>query len=262
MHRRRGVALFLISTIVLAALLAGCAGISMLDSVESLMKEGQELYSAKKYDEAIGKFEQVLAKDKTQWMASLYLARCYIGKGSWPAAITNARQAFQLAPNSMDVVNALTESLFGGGVDALKQGKFSDAITYLVDYIRLKPTDPKGYLNAARAYLGNRNYGEALNTFLRGLGQGGGGEARQDLLHGLLDGGISALSGGDARSAIGFLQEYLKYDATNFQAYLNLGKAYWQSGNLLQSLSSFRRALELNPSSEEAQRFLQRTLPR
>ena len=260
MRQWRGAVLFWISTIVLAALLAGCAGISMFDSVESLMQEGRELFAAQKYDEAIGKFEQVIAKDKTQWLAYLYLARCYIGKGSWSAAITNARQAFQLAPNSMDVVNALAQSLFGGGVDALKQGKFSDAITYLVEYIRLKPADAAGYLNAGRAYLGNRGYADALNMLLRGLGLGGGAE-RQDLVQGLLDGGIASLSGGDARSAIRFLQEYLKFDAANFQAYLNLGKAYWQSGDLLQSLNTFRRALELNPGNEEVQRYL-RLLPR
>lgn len=43
----------------LAALtfLAGCAGFTMFDTVKSLMQQGRGLYFAKKYNEAIAKFE-------------------------------------------------------------------------------------------------------------------------------------------------------------------------------------------------------------
>ncbi|MFA5027824.1 MAG: tetratricopeptide repeat protein [Candidatus Methylomirabilota bacterium] len=242
--------------LLVAALVVGCAGMAAFDTVESLMREGQALYLEKKYDEAAVKFEQVLLKESTYWMAYLSIARCYIAKGDWLPAIANARKAFQLSPSGVDVVTVFGESLFGGGLDAFKKGQFSDAVQHFVEYIRVKPSDPKGYLSAGRAYLGNGAFGEALRSFMQGFGQAGGGEARQELIQGLLDGGLAALSNGSARDAIGFLQQYLQHDTANLSALLGLGKAYWQSGEMLQALGAFRRALELSPGNDEAQRLL------
>jgi tetratricopeptide (TPR) repeat protein len=244
--------------LLLMASLAGCAGLSIFETPESLMQEGRELYLAKRYDEAIMKFERVLELDSTRWLAYVYIARCYIGKLGWGPAVANARKAYQMAPAGEGVVPVLAEALFGGGLEALRQAKFSDAIGDFVDYIRLKPTDPQGYLNVGKAYLGTGAFGDALNAFVRGLAQGGDATARQDLLQGLLEGGTQALSRGNARSAIGFLTEYVRQDPRNLSAYLNLGKAYWQAGEVTQALSAFRRVLELSPGHEEALRFLQR----
>jgi len=91
---------------------------------------------------------------------------------------------------------------------------------------------------------------------MQGFGQAGGGESRQELIQGLLDGGLAALSQGKARDAIEFLQQYLQHDAANLSALLGLGKAYWQSGEMLQALGAYRRTLELNPGNNEAQRLL------
>ncbi len=242
--------------VLVAALVAGCAGMAAFDTVESLMREGQALYLEKKYDEAAVKFEQVLMKDSSYWMAYLSIARCYIAKGSWLPAIANARKAFQLSPSGTDVVSVFGEALLGGGLDAFKRGQFSDAIQNFVEYIRVKPSDPQGYLNAGKAYLGSGAFGDALRLFLQGLGQAGGGEARSELTQSLLDGGLAALSKGNAKDAIGFLQQYLQHDTANLSALLGLGKAYWQSGEMLQAIGTFRRALELSPGNDEALRLL------
>lgn len=253
-RHRRQVRVF---CLVLAALLAGCAGISeMFDTPDSLMREGRELYAAQRYDEAIGKFERVIEMDSGRWLAYVYIARCYIAKLGWLPAITNARKAYQLAPTGEDVVPVFAEALLGGGVAALRQGQFSDALGHLVEYIRLKPTDPQGYLNLGRAYLGTGNYGDALSAFVRGLSQAGDGGVRQELIQGLLDGGTQAFSRGDARGAIGLLGEYVRHDPGNLSAYLNLGKAYWQAGERSQALGAFGRVLELSPGHDEALQFL------
>jgi tetratricopeptide (TPR) repeat protein len=200
----------------------------------------------------------VIELDHTRWLAYVYIARCYIGKLNWFAAITNGRKAFQMAPGGEEVVPTFAEALFGGGVDALRNARFGDAIGHFVEYIRLKPADPHGYLNVGRAYLGAGNYADALQSFLRGLGQGGDGGVRSELIQGLLDGGTQALGRGDARGAIGFLNEYVRHDSTNLSAYLNLGKAYWQSGQRFQALDAFQRVLRLQPGHGEALDFLRR----
>ncbi|HSB68108.1 MAG TPA: tetratricopeptide repeat protein [Candidatus Methylomirabilis sp.] len=256
MSRRLHRQLIFASSLVILLALAGCAGITMFDTVESLMREGRDLYSAKQYDQAIAKFEQVITQDNTYWMAYLYIARSYIAKGNWLPAIANARKAFQLAPAGENVVPTFAEALYGGGVDALRQAHFSDAIGHFVEYIRVKPTDASGYLNLGKAYLGNGAYGDALNAFLRGLGQGGDAAVQRNLVQGLFDGGIQAFSRGDAQGAIGFLQEYVKHDPGNLNAYLNLGRAFWQAGESGHAVGAFRRVLELSPGNSEALRFL------
>lgn len=257
MSRRQRGRLMGVSCLVLVTLLAGCAGSSLFETPDSLMQEGKELYLAKRYDEAIAKFERVIEKDRLHWLAYVYLARSYIAKQSWLPAIANGRKALEISPGGEGVVPVFAEALFGGGLEALRQGKFSDAIGNFVEYIRLRPTDLHGYLNAGKAYLGAGNFGDALATFLRGLGQSGDAATRQELVQGLWDGGLQALSRGDARNAIGFLGEYVRQDPNNFSAYLNLGKAYWQAGERAQALSAFRRVLELSPGHGEALQFLQ-----
>jgi len=243
--------------LLVVASLAGCAGFSLFETPDSLMQQGRELYLARQYDEAIAKFERVLELDSTRWLAYVYIARCYIGKLGWGSAIVNARKAYQMAPAGEEVVPVFAEALFGGGMAALREAKFSEAIGHLVEYIRLKPTDPQGYLNVGKAYLGTGAFGDALAAFVRGLAQGGDPTVRQELIRALWDGGLQALTRGDPRSAIGFLSEYVRHDPRNFSAYLNLGKAYWQAGDRFQALSAFRRVLELSPGHGEALQFLQ-----
>lgn len=246
-----------VAWLALLTLLAGCAALGFEETPESLYQKGKELYQAGRYDEAIDKFEEAIRKDPKFLFAYVYLARAYIAKLAWGNAITNARKAFELAPQGEDVVPVFAEALFGGGVDALRRGQFTQAIGNFVEYIRLRPADPRGYLNVGRAYLGTGSYADALSSFVRGLAQGGDSAVRQDLLQGLLDGGTQALSRGEARSAIGFFSEYVRVDPRNFSAYLNLGKAYLQGGEVANGLSALRRALELSPGNAEALRLLQ-----
>src|SRR5439155_21443245 len=131
-----------------------------------------------------------------------------------------------------------------------------DAIGHFVEYVKLKPGEARGYLQLGRANLGSGAYGDALRAFVQGLGHSPDGAARQDLLQGLLDGGGQALQSGDARAAVGLLREYVSLEPRNVSAYLGLGKAYGQSGEMLNAVGAFQRALELNPEEPEALRFL------
>jgi tetratricopeptide (TPR) repeat protein len=242
--------------IAVGVTLAGCLTLSLADQIAALMREGQEAYTAKRYDDALGKYGQVVKLDAKHWPAYLGLARSSIGKGNWVDAIGSARQAYQLSPSSGEVTSALVESLFGGGIEALKANRFKDAIGYLGDYIKLQPNSTTAYLNIGKAFLGERQYAPALDAFVKGLGVAGGGAERGELVKGLFDGGSHAFAANDYRGAIGFFREYVKVDRSNWQGYLNLAKSYWNAGDRTDALDAFRQVLQLNPGNAEALRFM------
>ena len=245
----------LFTAVIAALLLAGCATL-VADSIESLLEQGIELFTARKYDKAIEKFLEVVRRDPTAWNAHLYLARSYIAKSSWTDAIASGRKALELAPDRGEVVPVLAEALLGAGNDALNRGQFGEAARHLSEYVKLRPTDFRGHLQLGRAFLGSGSYQDAARAFVRGLGQVSDASDRQQLLVGLLDGDRQALSSGDARGAITLLQQYVRYDHDNASAYVELGKAYWQTGSRGNALRAFQRGLQLNPNDPEAQQFL------
>jgi tetratricopeptide (TPR) repeat protein len=251
-HTRSSIACIL----AVVGLTAGCATLGFMESIDSLLRQGRELYEAKRYDEALAKFQEVIKREPSSWSAYLYSARAHIAKAAWSPAIESGRKAYDLAPAGQDVVPVLAEALAGGGRDALSRGQYAEAISRLGEYVRLRPADARGYLDLGRAYLGSGRYSDALGTVVRGLGQPGEATVRQGLTATLLDGGRQALAQGDLASGIGFLKEYVQRDPGQVSAYLDLGKAYWQSGQQGEALGAFRRALELQPGNQEALRFL------
>jgi tetratricopeptide (TPR) repeat protein len=152
--------------VILVSLLmvAGCAQL-MADSVEALLKQAIELFTARRYDEAISKLLEVVRRDPKSWNAYLYLARSYIAKSSWAEALTNGRKALELAPGSGDVVPVLAEALLGAGADALARRQFSEAIGHFGEYVKLRPSDAQGYRQLGKAYWQSGNVGNALDAF-------------------------------------------------------------------------------------------------
>ncbi len=211
----------LVALTVALLVFAGCAQL-MATSIEALIKQGLELLAAQKWDEAIGKFLEVVRRDPKYWEAYLHLARGYIGKGAWTDAIASGRKALELAPTTSDVIPALAQAVFGAGTDALARRQFSDAAGHFTEFLKLRPTDWQGYLQLGRAWLGAGNYADALAALAQGAGHATEGGAREQLA----------------------------------AAFADLGKAYWQSGQLGNALGAFQRVLELDPNHADALQFL------
>lgn len=253
--RRRAPAPALIALVLVA--LVGCATLGMVESIESLLAQGKELFQSGKYAEALTKFQAVIQRDPKQWEAYLYTARTYIAQKSWGPAIDNARKALGLAPSQADVVPVLAQALLDGGRDSLQRGQYAEAATRLRDYVGLRPTDGRAYVDLARAHLSAGSWSDALGAVRQGLGQGGAdASTRGDLLAALRDGARQAMAQGDLKGGIGFLEEYVQRDPREVSALVDLGKAYWQSGQQGESLAAFRRVLEVSPGQADALRYL------
>lgn len=243
--------------LLVSTLLAACAGLTLQSEIDGLMKEGQQLYTEKKYDQATDKFLTVIGKDPTYWQAYLWAARAFIARGNWNDAIANGKKAFELAPDKKQAIPVFAEALFGGGSDALKNGRYAESVRHFAEFLKLEPGNTRAWLNVGKAYLGQNDFRQALGAFAQGLAAAGGAE-RAELVRELLNGGSQAFSSGKYRESIDLLKEYLKYDQKNLQAYLGLAKAYWESGNRGDALEAFGKVLQLDPRHEEALRFMLR----
>src|SRR5262249_10108699 len=153
-----------------------------------LLKQIKELLTARRWDEALTKVAEVIRREPTQWRAYLYGAQAYIGKADWGQALGSARKAFELAPREGEALTTFGEALWGAGADALQRRAFGDAIGHFVEYVKLRPTDTRGYLAAGRAHLVVGNWGEALRMLTGGLAYADA-DTKSQLAQALLDGG-------------------------------------------------------------------------
>jgi tetratricopeptide (TPR) repeat protein len=223
---------------------------------ETLFGAGRDALQRGAFADAVGHFVEYVKLRPTDVAGYLHAGRAYLGARDWNSALDNLRKAYQLAPTDGSVVATLTESLFGAGRDALQRGAFADAVDHFVEYVKLRPADAAGYLNAGRAYIGNRSWLDAGRVLVDGVGRAADPAVRREFGSTLLDGGRQALNSGDPKGAIAMLREYVKLEPADVNAYLNLGKAYVNSGDNLEALGAFRKVLELAPQNEEARRFL------
>ena len=242
----------LIAAVPVAATLAlaACVAIPGFGDVNLLQQEGEQLYHAKRYDEAIAKFRAIVMRDPLNWYAWLWLARAFIVRGLWGDAIDSGRRAFQLSPQEADVLPVFLQALFGGGAQALSGGNFSESIKHFVEYLKLNSGNGAAWVNVGKAYLGNKQYGDALQSLTRALGVAG--TDRNDIIGTLFSGGTQAFKERDYSSAINLLRETVKQDPRNLQGYLTLGRSYLESGQRGGALEAFTEALKINPLNGEA----------
>src|SRR5262245_55716493 len=141
MRARRTLAVVLLVTLAVGA---GCATVSLVETIDQLLKQIKELLTARRWDEALTKVAEVIRREPTQWRAYLYGAQAYIGKADWGQALGSARKAFELAPREGEALTTFGEALWGAGADALQRRAFGDAIGHFVEYVKLRPTDTRG----------------------------------------------------------------------------------------------------------------------
>lgn len=237
-----------------AVVVAGCAAVPGLGDTTTLMQEGEELYRQKRYDEAIAKFKAVIAREPSNWRAWLWLCRTYIVRLLWGDAIEAGRQAFKLSPQGPEVLATFLQALFGGGLQALNSGNFSQSISHFSEYLKLDSGNGNAWLNAGKAYLGNKQYGDALKSLLQALGVKD--VNRNEVIGAMLSGGTQAFKERDYANSVTMLREYVKQDPRNLQAYLTLAKSYWESGQRGGALEAFTQALQISPTNGEALQYM------
>ena len=206
---------------------------------------GEALRNQKKYDQAIGSYNQALQVDPGFAPAYLGLALAKIAKspGNLSAAQDELKQAIDKDPNLFDAYVELASL-------AIDQNDSTSASQYLNQAAQIVPGSPLIYYYQAQAELMAGNSDQALSDAQK--------SNQLDLT--FLDSyrlvGEISQSTGQASSAISALKTYLAYVPDDPQALAWLGASYAADGQNDLALKTFDQALNLNANQFDV--YLQR----
>jgi len=131
-------------------------------------------------------------------------------------AIEHYRQALKLDPSAGYIFEELTDLY-------IQTGHIKDAVTEAQDMLKRQPENLD-----ARRILGR--------IYTRLIGDAQQGKINQDML----------------KQAIAQYKEITARDAKDLESWLALGRLYHVAGDSVESEKSYKRAMEINPNSEEA----------
>jgi Flp pilus assembly protein TadD len=158
------------------------------------------------------------------------LADAMIARGQFDEAISHAREAVRIRPDSADAHNNL-------GVAFSRKGRMAEARDQLERVVGLNPERPKVHYNLATVFLHSGQVEKAIEHFEKELQvQPGFAEARNNL-------GIAFTQKGDLREAIVQWRQTLQLEPNNLDAQCNIAWILATSPD--DSIRDGREAIEL-----------------
>jgi len=217
-------------------------------------------------------FCQSILLDKLNGMAHYNLGRIHFGLNDKTAALVSLEQAFILMPKDSDTValiaqiyleqhdlknaekylarlyaiNRNNEKVGWNLVNiAQKNNDYVHAASYLQNIIRMNPKNPQAYSELGKAYISNKSFEEAFNSYETALQKLG--ESR-DFLYGA---GMCANKIGIYGKAVEFLNKAVTYDAGYANTYQALGDAYTGLGKKKLALKNYKLAAGLGYKTDD-----------
>ena len=184
-----------------------------VEGIKAAFAQGAELSNAGKFDEAIAKFNEVIASVPK-------CSECYVNIGAihsrqqaWPKAEEAYKKAIEVNPDSVDAYNGLA-NVYNA------QKKFKEAQEMSAE--------------------ASKRGGAA------GGGGGGGAEA-------LYNQGVIAWNANDFQKAQELFAAAVKADDKHAEAHFMLGQAYWNLGKLAEAAKEFETYTKIAPNGPTAE---------
>jgi tetratricopeptide (TPR) repeat protein len=196
-----------------------------LSGAKQEFEQGLALFNAGKYEQAIPYFSKAAESDPNYVQAYIYLGRSYISLGRWSEALGPLKTAYRISPTETrkEATSFLSDALVGAGIQSFRNGDYKTAVEHLKEGLTLDPGSAKVKDELVKAWTA---YGGKLFT------QGNFGEA------------ISAF------------EQALQLSPGHLDAYIGLAKSFLKSGDFDKALQTARKALSLDPGSDELKKLL------
>ena len=238
--------------------------------IKSLSKLGYIAWNEHEYDEAIRRFQQVLALDPRHAAAYVHLGVNFAARERFEASIAAYREAERLQPDlthlvaqSIELVERLRRAKERPDDPAAhaslgelyaSDGRFDRAIECFEKVIALAPRWPLGFFTLARYYEAEERDTEALRAYGQGLTlEPSNGQARNNYEKLAIKTALA--QGRPVVLALGENQT-LAIDPDSATSYYQLGLRYLRADEADAAVGALQQAIALQPSDAAAHLFL------
>jgi Tfp pilus assembly protein PilF len=231
---------------VLLLALAGCATtgtpVNKTKMAEGYFQKGLAHFQEKNYELASVEFHRSLQTDSSYKLPYYYLGILNDTQGKPEEAITYYKEAISLDPQFSEAYNAL-------GVVYVKQEKWQEALKSFKKALenKLYTTPHIPYLNMGDMYMAQKNYEKAAEAYRESKRY-----ANLELTAFKL--GTALFEAGRIKEAVKEFQEGVGIAPQNAYLRYSLAVSLLKDNNKKAALAEFKKAAELAPGSEIAQK--------
>lgn len=144
---------------------------------------------------------------------------------------------------SLQAYSQSADEIYDKGSDALKKRKHNEAIEYFLQYISIKPDDPRGYLSLGTTYAELKNYDSAFYCYNLSV------EKDSNYAPGISGRGAIYLMYNQFELAYKDLKKALELEPESMLTYTTLATYYFITEKQDSAFITYAKALEINPKS-------------
>jgi len=141
-------------------------GVIQDESSFAFLNRGNQFYRERKYDEAIGQFQQFIEKNPAAYQVRVNIADCFREKGDFEKATALYNEIIERSKTDPAMGKEVeAKGLAGLGNIMVKQNKLDAAQDYFKKSIASSPKDEILAYNVGEIYFSNQGLDEALKYF-------------------------------------------------------------------------------------------------
>lgn len=183
-----------------------------LDSATKLVEQGKALFAEAKFDEALEKFQEFLAKEPDFYQTHLLIGNCYKEKSEFDKAMVQYKAAMEKAPSDGTDKDILAQVQSAIGDLYIRKNDLKSAQDYFKKSLELNPKNEILAYNVGEIFFSNNKTDDAIKYFT--------------------------------------LASSIK--PTWGMPHLKMGYAYLNSAKYKEAVECFKKFLELEPNNAEA----------
>ncbi|HOI44035.1 MAG TPA: tetratricopeptide repeat protein [Candidatus Aminicenantes bacterium] len=172
--------------------LAKIQGMIVKDVIVKMVDKGNQLYSEKKYDEARGAFEQILAESPEIYIIHKSIGNCYFAQENYEKAVGSYMKVYEKQKDDADILSSIanaynnwgkkeealewykkippekikdTDTSYNAGVSIYNSGNPEEAAKYFRKAIEINPEFSEAYYLLGMASVALNKTDEALEAF-------------------------------------------------------------------------------------------------
>lgn len=196
--------------------MTGLAALQTDEESFALFEKGNTLLQEEKYDEALGVFEEFIAKYPEVYQAHLNTGTCYSKKGELDKAAAEFQmvldKALQVHGDYKKDPEATFRAFTGLGEISLKKGDFETAQNQLSQALEISPRDEAAAYNVGEVYFSNQQIDDAIKYFELAI------QIKKDWPKPHLKLGYVYLNKGDFDRSLEYFNTFLQMDPENPEA--------------------------------------------